>query len=1130
MKQNHKKTLVRLTVLCFFFSLMGGVYAQASNDIRTQTVTIGFANESLREALFSLGRSAGFSMALPSDVDATRRVNLPTEERTVEATLSLLLQGTNLDFQVQGSNIVFSERPVAAPTAVRGNSPPSPYQVTGRVISETTGETLPFVTVRVRGTTTGTITSVDGNFTLTAPSADAILEFSFLGYETLEVPANAARAVRMSQGATMLEGVVITGMFDRSVETETGSSVRFSHAQLREAGNQNVLRSLANLDPSFMVIESMDFGSDPNRLPEIQMRGQSSFPGFQGEFEGSPNQPLFILDGFEATLQMIFDLDMNRVASVTILKDASAKAIYGAQAGNGVVVIETIRPQRGRVRVSYAGSFDIQVPDLTGYNLMNAREKIAFDRRAGMYTGSGQVQHLWGQHYMDGLYERVLRDVLAGVETDWLAQPLRIGLGQRHSLNFDGGDDRMLYGVGISYNHVSGVMRGSERRTIGGNITLQYSHPIGFNIRNMLTFTQNNSTNSPYGSFADFVRLKPYWRIHDEDGNLIPYWDWRGVRTWNPLFNATLNTRNTSEYTEIRNNTQLDWRIRPNLRATGRFGFTTYTGQTDQFYPSDHLMFSGFTPDMYHRRGRYTKGYRNTQSYQAQVSLGYSQVFGRHVFFANAAWDVQQRISQSHRFIAEGFSNDNMDDIAFANQFMAGSRPMGSSSHSRSIGIVGALNYSFDNRFLFDVSARSSASSMFGADNRWGHFWAVGVGWNIHNEDFARDIRWLERFKIRGSVGYTGSQNFDPFMSRARYEFSDYIYDGGFGAILLGLPNDNLRWQRVLDYNAGVDFILFNGLITAKFDYFVSITDDMLMSVALPPSVGFSTFMENLGTIENRGFDASLSVRLWHNPAQRAWVRVGVSAMHNRNRLRDISNTFDHRNQEQRERISQDLLDGQTWDYVLTYFTRPQTLFYEGHSMTSIWGVRSAGINPMTGEELFFNRDGELVTTWSAFDQVVIGDNAPTLRGNLNLSVGFRGFTFAISASYRFGGQIYNSTLAERVEFPRQVSNFDRRIQESWTEVGQVAPFRRLVNPNAGAGFIANPPRPTSRFIMNDNELFISSLNMGYEFQNLGNIGIERLRLSFHMNELVRFSSVQIERGLNFPFARTFSLSMNVTF
>src|SRR5690606_9934288 len=285
---------------------------------------------------------------------------------------------------------------------------------------------------------------------------------------------------------------------------------------LMQAGNQNLLQSLRNLDPSFRIKDNLEAGSDPNRMPDIQMRGTSSLPDLKGEYQANPNQPLFILDGFEATIQKVYDLDMNRVHSVTLLKDAAAKAIYGARAANGVVVIETILPKSGQLRISYTGKVDITAPDLTSYNLTNAGEKLQAERDAGLYnSGNPDIQYLFNKQYNDRL-----QAVLAGVNTYWLSQPLQTGIGQKHSLYLEGGDPRMRYGLDFAYSKIAGVMKGSDRNVVSGAATLSYRYRK-FSFRNALMVTFNKSDNSPYGSFSEYTKQNPYYRIKDDQGNLL---------------------------------------------------------------------------------------------------------------------------------------------------------------------------------------------------------------------------------------------------------------------------------------------------------------------------------------------------------------------------------------------------------------------------------------------------------------------------------------------------------------------------------------------------------------------------------------------------------------------------------
>ncbi len=1087
---------------------------------------VSYRDRTILSVLSDLKARTGYVfLHMDGIIPADRTVTVEMKDASITQILDRVLTDNGYAYRINNRNVNITRAP--APQS----RPSRPLRVTGTV-RDAAGQPLPGVSVMLRGTHTGVMTGADGSYALAVPEGGATLRFTFLGKKPVEIGYTGQQTVdvRMQDEAISVDDVVVTGMFNRRAESETGSSVQFKGEQLREAGNQNILRSLANLDPSFMIMESLELGSDPNALPEIRMRGQSSFPGLEGDYAGNPNQPLFILDGFETTLQKIYDLDMNRVATITILKDASAKAIYGSKAGNGVVVIETVRPRTGQITVSYSGTLDIEAPDLTGYNLMHAREKLAFEKLRGMYDGIGEVDGRYGQMEMDALYQDNLRNVMEGVDTYWLSKPLRVGAGQKHSLSLGGGDDRVSYAAGVNYSDVKGVMKGSKRNTFGGNMFLSYRYK-NLSLRNSLDFTINNAENSPYGDFSRYARLNPYWRPYDGHGQPVKLLgEYYGVQYYNPLYDATLNTKSTTAYSEIRDNLQLEWTILPNLRLTGRFTFTNHNGKSDEFYPASHTMFIGYSEEQSDRKGRYTKGESESTSYQADVGLSFSKTLGRHMFFVHGNWSMTSVAATTHTYVAEGFGNDGLDDIAFAAQYLRNSTPSGSSDNQREVGVVGALNYSFDDRYLLDGSLRTSGSSMFGADQRWGLFWSLGLGWNIHKEAFARGSEWLDRFKIRGSVGYTGSQNFDPYQAKARYEYARQVYDGGYGAVILGLPNTNLRWQRVLDYNAGVDVSLWKR-ITLKFDYFITVTDDLLMDVAIPPSTGFPTYKENLGKVENRGFDASLALQLWRNPERRGWLTLTLSGMHNKNEIKKISNTFEYRNQRQNEEKDRRVTNLTDLDAVRKAYTRPSTLYYEGQSMSAIWGVRSAGIDPMTGEELFYDLNGKLVNTWSSLNQAIIGDKSPTLRGNISLNAGYGGFLISVACGYRFGGEVYNTTLVDKLENTDGRLNLDRRILQAWQQPGDESPYRRL--DISQLAYNAQPTKATSRFVMRDDELYISTLNVGYDFRDmkgLGRIGIEHLKLSFYMNELVRFSSVEIERGTSYPFARNFSFSLSATF
>ena len=378
--RTHKSLFLRmLSILLTCIAVISVSPSGAFGQAVEKRITIDFKNTSVRQIIYELRKQSGMNfMFEDSQIDKMAPRTLQLKNVSIEKALDELLKDTEYTYKITGNSVAIVRK--VENKQVEGHT------VSG-VVTDKNGDPLVGVTIVIKGTYRGTTTNIDGKYSLAGIPADATLIFTFIGMDSQEVAIEGRSEidVRMKETSTEIEGVVVTGMFTRRAESFTGAATTFKREAILRAGNQNLLKSLKNLDPSFQIMENLEFGSDPNRLPNVQLRGQTSFSNLQGDYEGNPNQPLFILDGFETTIEKVFDLDMNRVASVTLLKDAAAKAIYGSKAGNGVVVIETIRPKAGELRVYYSGDFGIEAPDLTGYDLMNAAEKLAYEVQIGMY-------------------------------------------------------------------------------------------------------------------------------------------------------------------------------------------------------------------------------------------------------------------------------------------------------------------------------------------------------------------------------------------------------------------------------------------------------------------------------------------------------------------------------------------------------------------------------------------------------------------------------------------------------------------------------------------------------------------------------------------------------------------------
>jgi TonB-linked SusC/RagA family outer membrane protein len=981
---------------------------------------------------------------------------------------------------------------------------------------------LPGVNIWVKNTRVGTSTDVDGHYVLNIPDIEKVeLVFTFIGMEekTIRYKGQETLNVTMYENINELSEVkiVATGMFTRRAESFTGAAVTFNQEQLKRVGNRNLISSIKNLDPSFVINENLEAGSNPNQMPDIQLRGQNSLPDLKGQYQTAPNQPLFILDGFETTVEKIYDMDMNLVASITLLKDAAAKAIYGAKAANGVVVLETVQPEKGRLRFTYNGNLDLEIADLTSYNLTNSAEKLQAEVLAGKYTSTDA----YTQAGLTQKYNELYKEVARGVDTYWLSQPLRTGISTKHTLYMDGGDDAMRYSANIGYNHVAGVMKGSDRTTISGNLMLSYRYKT-LSFRNSLSIDDNKAKNSPYGTFSEYATMLPYYRLYDDSGILIKDY---GNRDYNPLYNAGLNSRDESAYTTVIENFYAEWEAVKNLRFQARFGLAKTLKSSDKFISANHTQYADIQPssDEYLKRGSYTQGHGKSLTLNADLGISYALNMNKHLLYANALYNLSEMTTESSSMTAIGFPSDKMDFISFGNAYETNGRPSGSEGKTRSLGLTGAINYSYDNRYLMDLSYRLNASSLYGSDNRWGSFWSVGLGWNLHNEAFIKEIGWINYAKLRTSLGYTGSQNFSSYQALSTYSYiTDKTYNGYMGIQLMGLANPNLKWQQQYDRNFGLDLTLWNRL-SIRTDYYIATTESLLSDITLAPSTGFSTFKENLGETQNKGIEVAVNYRAWQHPASRSSLNVFFNAAHNTNKITKISNALEQVNHIQDEAKNSDKTD----DATLAAQRKPSIRFAEGQSMTAIWAVRSAGIDPITGREVFFKKDGTTTYGWETEDQVVCGDSNPKVQGNFGANLALYGFDVNMSFNFRSGGQTYNSTLVEKIENVDVLNNnVDKRVlTDRWNTPGVPAKYKSIAD--------YTTTKATSRFVEDLNELTFSSINIGYDFSRwefIRRSPLEYLKLTFNINDIAYLSTVKKERGTAYPYAHTFSFGLQARF
>lgn len=1119
MKKKYNRTILKKNVLkgfCRKKGLLALLFLSFSINLIAQTVqnvSLNLKNALVSTAIDALKKQTKLHVVYNhEEVNALPKVTIKVKNLSFQKVLDQVLAGSNLEYTIQDNTVIIGPK---ASKDDKTAAVSKKITISGVVLDENKAPLVKASIIEV-GTNNGTLTNEEGRFTLNVAERSSI-KVTFLGMEPQIIPVSGMTSfnITLKITSTEIKEVVVTGIFDRRAETFTGSATKITRQELQKGGVINLFQSLKNIEPSLNIQENLVNGSDPNKMPEMQIRGASSFPDLKGQYATNPNQPLFIVDGFEMTIEKVSDLDINRIASVTILKDASAKALYGSRAANGVIVIETEKVKPGELRINYTGSLSIEAPDLRSYNLTNAAEKLDLEKRLGAYNVSQPVFSL----PKDSLYYVNLKEVQSGVNTDWLAQPVRTGLTNKQTFGFEVGDDRLRAGATLFMTNTQGVMKGSDRKNMGGSFELSYRYK-NILFRNQLQYTNINTSNSPYGNFSEYARMNPYWRPTNDDGSIRKYLGVGPVfseSVYNPMYNATINTKSTTEYTDITNNTYLEWTPNNNFKVVGRVGFSNTVNGSEVFLPASHTSFNGdaYKGDNLFLKGTYDQGNGKASMVSGDLNMNYSKVWGKHILFANIGANVREDNSENYLYSAIGFPNDKLDNIIFAKQYALTNKPSGSESVNREIGTLGAVNYSFDNRYFADLSIRYSASSQFGSNNRWGAFWSAGAGWNVHNEAFLKDNKFINTLKIRGSLGYTGSQNFNSYQSMLLYNyFTSNAYQGMLGTYLNNLANEDLKWQQRLDYNVGVDAELLKSL-SLRVDIYKAITTNLLTDITTPPSLGFETYKANLGQMVNRGIEFRLNYRMLVNNANRQSLNLFVAGASNNNKIVKISNSL------------QSLTSAQ--DVLSRTSNKPLVRFEEGQSLDAIWAVPSKGIDPATGKEIFVKKDGTLTDVWDANDKVVVGVNQAKVMGNFGANFEYKGFSVGVIARYRLGGQIYNQTLVDKVENAPLNYNVDKRAYyDSWKQPGDNVLFKSIGETSSNGRTLAS-----SRFVQDLSELDISSVTFGYDFYRhaiVKQLKLQRLRAMVNLNDVRQFSTVRIERGTSYPFARSFAFTLMANF
>lgn len=984
-------------------------------------------------------------------------------------------------------------------------NPTSSLNVFSGTVYDENGDPMPLVTVQILGQTGGFITDSKGHFEFKTKNATERVRVTFMGYKAKAVTLRGGTPLRidLEPDNQTIESVVVTGFTKKDKKSYTGAQTTIKSEQLLSVGTKNLLQGLEAFVPGLQVVQQNNLGSDPNARPELNLRGRATF-------SGAANLPLFVVDGAIVDVEYIYDMDMNTIESVTVLKDASASALYGAKAAAGVIVITTKPISEGAIRVNYSGTLRLSMPDLSDYHLLTPEQKLQYEDLAGLYKagGAAMATSFDNQNSLDLIRDRVVRMIQSGTNTDWLAKPLRTGVSHSHTVSADGGDKYVRYGLSLRYGNETGVMMQSARERLSGTFKLSYNRQGKFFASNTLTVNRSTSQDPSYGSFSNFSKQNPYQSPYDANGELLAKLE---HNLDNPLYEASLGSFNRAGSMDFLNTTTAQYWIDRNLRIDGDFSFTTRNNYSRSF--KSPLSYTFRNESDLTKKGSMTENLGRGLSFLGKLMVSYNRTFFEKLYVTSMAGSsLESTTADNSSYTSLGFYSDVLGHPNFALGYGGSARPTGSESLATAAGFFFNGNAIYDNRYSVDVVYRYEGSSKFGKNQRFAPFWSLGTAWNIHNEKFFEGNKNIQLLKLRASIGYLGNISFDPYQALTTYTYNNRInYIVGAGSVPLAIGNPELKWERTLSKNVGLDLTLFKNRWDLTFDAYQKTTDNLLLDVSLAPSIGAVTARQNVGEVENNGIEFQTRVV----PIQTKDLQWSLSLnySYNRNKVKKVSDALKALNQ---KNLGVDSLNRGT---------TPLPLYEEGESLTALKVVPSAGIDPATGKEIFIKRDGTYTFTYDPNDRRVFGDTSPWAYGSLTSYLMYKGFSLNANFGYSLGATVYNATLASRVEGTKKEQNADRRVLESrWKQAGDVTRYRDIASTES--------PYQTSRFIQKEYYFTLRSLSLAYETEAtwVKKLHMRRARVELLANDLFYLSTVKRERGLDYPFARSVEMSLRLSF
>lgn len=971
--------------------------------------------------------------------------------------------------------------------------------VSGKVTSAVDRNPIPGVNVLIKGTSNGTVTDIDGRYTIANVPADGTLTFSFIGMKSQDIAVNSRNTIDilLEEEVSQLNEVVITGYGEQEARAITGSVTTVGQEKINLIPIADVARTLQG---SVAGLYSTGTSGTPGGATQVRIRGIGSAV--------ASAEPLYIVDGIAiqtgditnntATANALANINPNDIESVTVLKDASATAIYGSRGSNGVVIITTKSGKAGKTKINVHAQHGFSDQAYQAYERLNAEEYVMLRKEAFLNSGGDPED----------------ADEFAGsaaINTDWYEVIFRTGITRSYDVSAQGGDERTKFFASGGYYKQNGITIHTdfERFSARFNIDHQASDKLAIGLNMMPTYSKQVSTSagSAFNSLIlQSMLLPPNSPIYHEDGRyfaafpgLLGESSTGANDGYNPLAITSLD-RNDNNVARLIGKVYASYDILRNLNFRSDLSIDLYDG-VEQVYQNSQFG-DGASVD-----GRSMFDTQRNIIWQSTNTLSYNTTIAEsHNISAIGVYEVIERQRSESTLWVTGFANDVLiNGISGANPEVAQSTETNSSLFS----YLAIARYDFNKKYFLSASFRRDGSSRFGANVKFGNFWSVAGAWALSEESFIRNLGFVSNLKIRAGYGTTGNEAIGDFQSQGL--FATAAYNGVPAFTPSQIANPHLTWERAVQANVGLDFALFNDRLTGTVERYNRTTTDLLFNVPVSRLTGFNSVLTNAASIENRGWEVTLGGTLVQSSSIR-WT-AGFNIAFNKNEVLEIGGG------------QTELIDG----------TKKRTL---GHDWSEYYLAEYAGVDPATGKPLWYDANGNIVDKYSSSLRVMTGKNAtPDFFGGFNTSLRVGPVDVSALFSYSYGAYVFDNFAFVYESNGGYLSENQKRTQlNRWQKPGDIAMFPKRLN-----GTDLNGAANHTLDLQDASYIRLRNLQLGYNFQPalLSRVGLQSARFYVMGTNLLTFSKftgLDPEQQVNgvdsftYPNPRTVSVGVDLGF